>query len=223
MSSTWLRRFQKAIAAWLVFLGATHPLARAVAQPEVFYYLAVPSCPAKGECVSVACIKLDRNGLPVDAKQAKAAPFFSIWYSGSWQGKTPNASAKQGKPGKLADLPAPLVRFFAELEKLRATSVEPLIPQPLFKPPFSMRWEHVAHLNIVAAASAVSAEDRSKALIASFHEAIETDPAKSLMSNLSCLGVKPRSLRYWPEYNVFLIEADARFQETIETLFSPTD
>ena len=147
----------------------------------------------------------------------------TIWYSGSWQERTPSVFPKQSRVEKEGNLPAPIVRFFVEIEKLRAASAQPLILQPLFKPPFSMRWEHVVHLNVLATTSAVSAADRSKALIASFREPRETDPAKSLLSTLETLGFKPRSLRYWPEYNLFLIEADARFQETIETLFLPLD
>ena len=221
MSSLWFRRFPKWIAACLIFLGALNPLSRAADPAEWFYYLAVPSCPAPGECVSVACIRLDHNGLPVDAKPKE--PFFSIWYCGSWQERTPGARLQWSLPEKEGSLPAPLLRFFTEFEKLRAASAQPLILQPLFKPPFSMRWEHVAHLDVVATASAISAGARSKALLASFHDTGQADPAKSLLANLAPLGIKPRSLRYWPEYNIFLIEADAKFKETIELLFAPLE
>ncbi|MCX6966301.1 MAG: hypothetical protein NTZ46_00725 [Verrucomicrobia bacterium] len=219
---SWFRRLQTPIAACLV-LGALNLLARATEPAEIFYYLAVPSCPGPGECVSVACIQLDGTGAPVDAKSKDGKPFFSIWYSGCWQPKPTKSFPRWSLPEREGELPVPLLGFFTELEKLRAASARPIILQPLFKPPFSMRWEHVAHLNVVASASDVSAESRSKALLASFHDPQGTDPAKSLSSSLGLLGMKPHRLRYWPEYNVFLIEADARLKETIEILFLPLE
>lgn len=238
MRSTWFRQLQKRIALWSVLLCAIPPFARATDAPEIFYYLAVPSCPAKGECVFVACIQLDRLGIPVAEKAGKsgAASFFSIWRSSYWDEKAPGAAVKTAgewktllnaeaeravaRRGSLSQLPDPIRKFFVELEKLRCASLrKQIILQPLFKTEGFVGWEHVTHLDVLATASTISAADRSKALLAGFHDTVETDPAKSLVANLASLGVKPRTARYWPEYNLFVIEADAKFKE-IETLFS---
>ena len=238
MSSHWFQRVQVGIFACLIALGVTSPLACADEQPETFYYLAVPSCPGKGDCVFVACIQLNRQGIPVDAKgKAGTAPFFSIWRSGYWEEKAPDAFVKNAdewksnldadaeravaKKASLANLPDPITKFFFDLERLRCASLgRQIILQPLFKTEGFVGWQHVKHLDVLATPTTVSDEERSRALLASFQEAVEKDPAKSLRNSLASVGVKPQSVRYWPEYNVFLIEADAKFIE-VETLFSP--
>jgi len=241
MSSHWFRRFQKRIAVCLIFLGSLNPLARS-AEPEMFYYLAVPSCPQKGECLFVACIQLNRRGLPLDVKTktGPSAPFFSIWRSSYWDEKAPETSIKNyaqwksaldaeaeravAKKEVLSQLPAPITRFFFELEKLRSASLnQQIILQPLFKKEGFVGWQHVQHLDVLALATNASDKERSKALLSSFHDPNATDPEKSLLSNLAAFGVKPRSMRYLPEYNVFLIEADAHFKEAAESLFEATN
>ncbi len=190
----------------------------------------------------VACIQLSRLGIPLGAKTqaGQTAPFFSLWRSGYWDEKAPEASVKNdeqwknaldasaeravAKKAALSQLPAPILRFFFELEKLRCASLsQQIILQPLFKTEGFVGWQHVKHLDVLATATTVSDGERSKALLSSFRDSSATDPEKSLVSNLSAFGAKPRSIRYLPEYNVFLIEADAHFKEAVETLFSPTD
>ena len=242
MRSHWFRRFQKRVAFCLVLLGALHPLARAAKPPEMLYYVAVPSCPKNGECIFVACIQLSHLGIPLEAKTkaGQTAPFFSIWRSSYWDEKLPKASVKNyeqwknaldasaertvAKKEALSQLPAPILRFFFELEKLRSASLsQQIILQPLFKAEGFVGWQHVKHLDVLATATTASDGERAKALLSSFRDSSAADPEKSLLSNLSAFGTKPRSIRYLREYNVFLIEADAHFKEAVETLFSPTD
>ena len=238
MNCNWFRWYQKWIVITCIAFSCTmNPSAFAVDSPEFFYYLAVPSCPQNGECVFVACIQLNRQGIPVDAKSA-TTPFFSIWRSSYWDEKETAVGVKNydewrkdleakaeramAKKASLSQLPSPILKFFLELEKLRCSSLQQqIILKPLFKTEGFVGWEHVKHLDVLADATTVSDEERSKALLASFQDRSEKDPAKSLLANLSALGIKTKSVRYWPEYNIFLIEAEAQFKETIEDLFKP--
>jgi hypothetical protein len=241
MRSNALRRFQKWIAKWLMLFSALQPLLGAQEQPELFYYLAVPSCPQKGECLFVACIQLDHKGNPVQLspKSGKSStPFFSIWRSSYWDEHAPEGSMRTpadwkyaietkaeraiARKPEFAPLPESIRQFFFELEKLRCISMQEIILQPLFRTEGFIGWQHVKHLDVLATPASTSAEDRSKAFLLSLREPKEKDPAKALNACFSLLHLKTQSIRYWPEYNVFLIEAHADFKDVVETLFSPT-
>jgi len=235
-----LRQVWKWSVVCLIFLSAMHPSLNAKEQPELFYYLAVPSCPKNGECLFVACIQLDRQGVPVQSRAKNdasgAGSIFSIWRSSFWDEKAPDKSLRTPldwkhsievkaeraivRKSEFSQLPEPIRLLFLELEKLRCVSMQEIILQPLFQAEGFIGWQHVKHLNVLATATSTSAEERAKALLASLHEARETDPGKALAGNLALLHIKAQSVRYWPEYNVFLIEANEDFKEVAETLFS---
>lgn len=238
MSCHALCRVRKGMITCALLLAAMNPFASAKEKPSTFYYLAVPTCQRQERLISVACIKLDRHGLPAEGKaKGSDTPFFSLWYSAPWEEAAPDDSVRNvsqwkealeakaeralAKDEAMSQLPAPIVRFFLEIEKLRCVSPRDVIVQPLFKSRNFVGWEQVKRLDVVASASPLSAEERSKTILWSLHEIKGTDPAKNLEALLSCVSIKTQSVRYWPRYNVFLIEAGADFDESIQTLFSP--
>jgi hypothetical protein len=223
----------------VLLLLASPPLAWAKERPRTFFYLAVPAC--DGNLISVACIKLNRQGVPAGGTpktgNASATPFFSIWYSTPWEQKAPEASVTSQKAweedletkakralaesGGVSELPVPIAQLFLEIEKLRCATTRDIILQPLFKTQDFVGWEHEKHLNVLATVTSVGAEQRAQAILASLAERKESDPAKALRSCFTTCGIKTESVRYWSKYNVFLIEAGADFEDFIETLFSP--
>lgn len=227
-------------AACLALLGlrSAPPLLAKDRPPETFYYLAVPSC--GGKCLFFATLQFDRQGKLVQAPQKKT-PFFTLWRSGYWDEKAPDPFVKNLEDWKktlelraqktvaakqeMGGLPAPIVDFFVAVETLRAAALDqPLVLQPLFQTKDFVGWENGTHLNVLAVPDTVGAKERSKALLrtmGALSKEETQDPAQWMKTLLIHFGAKVQSVRYWPEYNVFLFEADGEFKETMETIFSP--
>lgn len=227
------------MAACLLLVSFSPPLLAKDPPPETFYYLAVPSGLEK--CLFFASLQLDRHGVPAapKKKEAKTAPFFTIWRSGYWDEKEPEPPAKNLEEWRallalrarqtveakkeIAALPPPLVECFVALETLRASALHcEIVVHPLFQTQSFVGWENESHLNLLATPDGLSAPERSKGLLrtmgASKKEETQ-DPAQWMKNLFTASGVKVQSVRYWPEYNVFLFEAGAEFKEKMEVLF----
>lgn len=222
-------------ACLLVFSGAVF----AGEKEETSYFLAVPS--PQQDLVVLEVIRLDRHGQPLPAPK-KQGPFFTIWRSGYAQEKAPDVAVKtledwnrelelRGQKAvaaraEMGALPAPIVRFFSELETLRAGALsQPPVLQPLSRIKGFAGWEEVAHFDVLAVPDTLGSKERARALLRAFRapqKELDSDPGPWLKAYLESLGVKVKSARYWPEYNVFLFEGGAHFREMADVLFNGT-
>lgn len=231
-ASRWLRI---GLAACLCFLLAAPPSRGK--EPETFYYLAIPSAP--GKCLFFASLQFDLAGKPVAA--SPKARFFTLWRSGYWDERAPDLPVKTAEEWtralelrarktlaakkEMSLIPPPLVEFFVAVETLRAGALDQaLVVHPLFQAKGFAGWENTSHLNLLATPDTLGPKERSRQLLRSMGAAsreLDQDSAQWIKTLFSAFGMPLRSVRYWPEYNVFLFEADGRFKEKAETVFSP--
>jgi hypothetical protein len=229
------------LAAALLLVGT--PLRAKERPSEMFYYLVVPICQGEDSLVTISIQQFDRHGIPVlpqKKKGAKPSPFFMIWRSAYWEEKAPelpirnqeewrrflDVRARQAVETKkeIAVLPPPIVQFFAAVETLRESARDrEIIVQPLFQTMASVGSEYEARWNLLATPSILSAKERSTTMLRALHASKgeeEQDPAQWMKTHLINLGVKLQSVHYWPEYNVFLFEADGQFKDLVDVLFN---
>lgn len=222
------------IAACLLFLGMLPVKAK---EEATFYFLAIPV--AQDDVVCLEVFQFDRAGKPVmDAK--KKPPFFTIWRSGYWAEKSPDIVVKDmddwrkalelraqktvASKKEMAGLPPAIVDFFVAVETLRAGALNgALVVQPLFQAKGFVGWGEVSHLNVIAMPDTLGPQERSKALLRTFKapaKEVDQEPGQWMKTFLENLGVKVKSSRYWPEYNVFLFEGGADFKDLVDALFN---
>lgn len=213
------------------------PASLAAKEPERFYYLAVPSAPAK--CLFFSCLQFDPTGKRV-AAPGKKGPFFTLWRSGYWDEKNPHTAAKDfddwhkalelraqktlAEKKEMSLIPSPIVEFFVAVETVRAAALnQPLVVEPLFQSQGFIGWENGRHLNALVTPDTLGPKERSKALLRAMgapEKEQDQDPAQWMKTLLTNLGVKVQSVRYWPEYNIFLFEGDGEFKDLVEVLFN---
>jgi hypothetical protein len=216
-------------------------------EPELFYYVAVPSAPA--DCLCIACARFK-------AGDTKKRPFFTLWRSGYWQEKAPSTSqaansAKEvakaleawtrtlqdqarktvGAKPETAQYPASLVDFLVTLETLKISADDkPLVVEPLFKNPTSvglpfLGWNAVDHMDLRVLPDTLGGQERSKRLLQSIQAPASEqsmDFGQWMISFLEKMGTPVLGAHYYPEYNVLVFVAGADFGETMKTLFSTT-
>jgi hypothetical protein len=203
---------------------------------SAFYYLAIPSAPAK--CLFFSCLRFDAQGKP----GAEGKKSFTLWRSGYWDEREPDIVVKNAgdwthalelrarkavvaRP-EMGRMPPGLIEIFVALETLREAALNtPIVAEPLFRNPNFVGWENARQLNAIAVPDTLGPTVRQKALLQSMG-ALEKeqgqDPGPWLKGLLASLGTKVESARYYPEYNAFVFVAGADFPETMETLFSAT-
>ncbi len=199
-----------------------------------FYYLAIPSAPAK--CLFFSCLRLEAQGNPGPAGKKS----FTLWRSGYWDEREPDIVVKD--PGdwthalelrarkslaarpEMNGVPPAMIEFFVALQTLRDAALKtPIVAEPLFRNPNFVGWENARHLNALAVPDTLGPKERSRALLQAMGAAereLDQDPGPWLKALLGSLGTKVASARYYPEYNVFVFEAGPDFPQTMETLFS---
>ena len=199
--------------------------------------------------LSGICVQLDSSGaefsLPANTLD-KSAEFFSFLYSVSkftpehptkehpWGGTFSlfAGKAKADEEDNVHELPSSIVNLIVLIHKLRDYTSKDLICQPIFSSlDDSSGWRNVSHLNIYIGEAGISPHDRCKWITHCIYgEAFlppdgtdknwepSIDVAVALRERFARYQ-RIQYIRYWPEYNIAIIKADAAFGERARKMF----
>jgi hypothetical protein len=207
-----------------------------------YYYLAIPRCSPDGDWGSVLCMRLDSNGnnAPSQAvlkkKKTGEGSLYTVWYSSPmFVKKYPDSIFATQKWEDFAigevpkHLPASIVQFLNEIQKIQNTTDRAIFLQPVFPRQGKSFWAMADHLDVLVCTTTLSAEERSKFIVHSIFKDWSTELPKTAIANVvealkfyltGLMEADSFSICYWPQYNILLIKSNAEFEGMAEMGFS---
>jgi hypothetical protein len=241
---TW-NRWAKRMSILLIIAGGS--LGRAE-DANLFYYVCVPRCEPDMKFLSALCVRFAASSASTPGGQHggrhAAEAWYTFWYlQPCFQAATATTEHPWGgtfedfmervRPepkGMDKDLPVAITGLLTKVHAWREYTSQDIILQPLYARQSRSLWRAVDHLDVVAVAAPGISKERSRWLVRAINRAGEgarkvpalrdDDVAAALRQEFSRVGIKTQSVRYWQEYNILVIQADAGFEGLAVSVFS---